>query len=177
MSDTAENYLKLEDLPGLYRKHLREIVAYIYSFVHNDDDAREMTQDVFYKVCEQIKRRSIVKGNFRAYLYKTARNHVIDVSRKKTLAVVQLEERDQPVGKTRASHENQVIDAMMLEDVSAYIDTKLSEKESAVFKLRFYQDLKLEEIAEVMESSIAGISRLLQKVLRELEKKFPGILD
>ena len=73
MSKDSEIY-KFEDVPDLYRKHLRGILAFFYSYVHNEEDAKELAQDVFYKICEQIKKGLVEKINFKAYLYKTARN-------------------------------------------------------------------------------------------------------
>ncbi len=174
MLNDSEIY-KLEDIPDLYRKYLREILAFLFNYVHNEEDTKELTQDVFYKLCEQVKKGNVRKINFRAYLYKVARNHVIDSVRKKKIENEYLDENSPYCATKRESPEN-VLDTMMIKAVFTFIDKSLSETEASVFRLKHYQNLTLEEISNVLDVSVPSVHRIYKKVLKELGEKFPNIL-
>jgi DNA-directed RNA polymerase specialized sigma subunit len=74
------------------------------------------------------------------------------------------------------SSEDTLIDAIIIDYIYEYIDKNLSEKEAAVFRLKYYYRLNLDEISVIVETSVSSISRMLGKITKEIEEKFPDIL-
>ena len=72
--------------------------------------------------------------------------------------------------------EDKLIDSIIIESIYEYIETNLSEKEVTVFKLKYYYRLNQEEISQVVESSVATVSRILSKITNELAERFPDVL-
>jgi RNA polymerase sigma-70 factor (ECF subfamily) len=50
------------------------------------------------------------------------------------------------------------------------LDT-LSEEKQKIIKLRFYEDLKFNEIAEVLNKSEVAVKKMLYRTLEELKNK------
>jgi RNA polymerase sigma factor (sigma-70 family) len=173
MQDTS--FITSADIPGLYRKHIRELHAFINSKTRNDDDAGDISHDVFCRLHELVLKKKVPDINARAFLYKIARNLIIDHSRKKVNRSQQLNDNIE-ITDNRDSSENRVLDRMIIRSINEYIENELTEKEADVFRLRYFHGLKLEEIAEVIGSSPASIYRLLESVSGRIEKKFPDML-
>jgi RNA polymerase sigma factor (sigma-70 family) len=64
------------DLKALYLAHREELQAYLNRQVRCRETAADLTQDVFIRLSEQAGRSRI--GNFRAYLFSSVRNLLID---------------------------------------------------------------------------------------------------
>lgn len=65
----------------LYRRHGRPLMAWLSSRV-SSSDLDDVHQDIWAKVWAR-KRSHFQGGNFRAWLFALARNHLIDLSRQK----------------------------------------------------------------------------------------------
>ncbi len=61
-------------LETLYRKYNHKIFAAVLSIVRNEEDAREITQDVFIQVWQKAAQFSDTKGTFAQWIYVVARN-------------------------------------------------------------------------------------------------------
>jgi RNA polymerase sigma-70 factor (ECF subfamily) len=169
-------YLTVEDIEDLYEKHLREIIAFVYGYVKNEEDALDLTQDIFFKLYSEVKNRQITYSNPRAYLYKTARNHCIDMLRKEKVRPVTGTDISQSI-PSKDLPEEKIIDSLVLEAVFEYIENGFPETEKTVFKLRYLYGFNLEEISSIVGPSVSTISRILAKLGREVEDRFPHILD
>lgn len=174
MSNSKKEFISIGDVPDLYKNHLREILTFVFSFVHNEDDAKEITHDAFCNLLREVKIKKIENTNSRAYLFKIARNLCIDNLRKNKVNTTHLKdniEKSSPLD----SIEDKIVDSMLIDSLQEYINTSLSETESSVFKLKFYYKLGLKEISYIVNSSISSVSRMIKKIIDQLEKEFPDI--
>ena len=172
---TEQKYITADDIPDLYRKYLKEILSFIYGYVRDAEETKDLAQDVFYKLWKDVEKKKIPDVNIRGYIYKIAQNHCIDTIRKKKIATTSIMEEYLPEQRAD-SMEDQIIDSLTIQSVYDYIHHNLSETESTVFKLKYLHKLKLEEISEIVETSISSLSRILQKITAHLGEKFPDIL-
>jgi RNA polymerase sigma-70 factor, ECF subfamily len=67
----------------LVRKHTRRVFSIAYRFSGRVDEAEDLTQEVFVKVYQSLARYEPASGAFTTWLGTVARNHAIDLYRRK----------------------------------------------------------------------------------------------
>ena len=168
-----EDHLSVQEIPALYRKHLRELLAYLYRFFRNADEAEETVQEVFYLLCARARKGNLDRKNIRAYLYRTAHNLAIDNLRKKKIREESLNPLHTAAGPEDSARVN---DSVFIENMLNHIDAAFTIREGEAFRLRYIHGMSVEETAEVLGSSTASTSRLLSSVVSRLSKDFPDAL-
>lgn len=145
----------------IYKKWGREIYSYLLFLSCSREDAEDILQDVFFKFWKMFD--NLIKlDNLRAYLFKMARNRLIDIKRKR--------------GRLRSGDINEEVLDFNSEDISEKVRKKefvkkilsvLNEEEREIIILRFYENMKFKEISE-----IKGMKEntLRVKYIRILEK-------
>ena len=71
----------------LYERYLDEIFRFIFYRILDQEEAEDLTERVFLKAWEALPRGRRPVANFRAWLYRVARNQVIDRHRTRKPAV------------------------------------------------------------------------------------------
>ena len=152
----------------LYRRHYDAVFRYCVHRLFERATAEDITSQVFLKVVENL---DSFKGNerrFRNWLYKVASNAVNDHLRKTA-------RRNTLLKGTRRQIGSQVADcgepsteklALLREAVFA-----LKPRYQTIITLRFFENLKLTEIAEVLGSSPGTVRSQLARALAKLRKK------
>jgi len=69
-------------LENLIQKYLRPIFNFVYRFTNNTQDAEDLTQEVFVRVWQNLKRLDRQRS-FKTWLFSVAKNAAIDFLRKK----------------------------------------------------------------------------------------------
>jgi RNA polymerase sigma-70 factor (ECF subfamily) len=134
------------EVVGQYGKR---VYALCYRLLRNEEEARDMAQEVFVKV--YLKRKSF-KASSQVYtwIYRIALNMCFSALKARKAATVPLEEVEgllaagDPQGEDRAA-ELRALVARALEH--------LPPKQRGVFMMRFYDKLAFAEIAEAMGTS------------------------
>ncbi|WP_243644363.1 RNA polymerase sigma factor [Paenibacillus pinisoli] len=131
-----------------------------YSYVRNKDDALDVVQDAIYKAMKtkaSLKDPSAVKSWF----YRIVVHTSLDFLRKR--------KKVQPM-------EDEKLQTFMdgAEDVYSDIDIEktleeLPEKYRSVIVLRFFEDLKIEEVADVLNENVNTIKTRLYQALHVLK--------
>ena len=67
----------------LFDKHYSWVYSKAYRMLGNYQDTEEVTQDVFIKVWQKLKKWDTAQGSFQAWLNTVARNTIIDAIRKR----------------------------------------------------------------------------------------------
>ena len=162
----AAESVSLEDIRQLYNENLSQILAFLYSYVKNEADAEDLLQEVFCQIYEKAQRGLLEKDNLKAYLFKSARNQALNLlNRKKNLQ----SKVDNWVEEPRENLEETMINEILLESLYDYIEDQFSEQEKSIFKLRFYHNMKLTEIANVTDLSVATVSRVVNSLIDKLK--------
>lgn len=126
-----------------------------YSYVHNEADASDIVQNGAYKAI--LKAETLKKKEFAGtWVYRIMLNEIFDFCRKEkqnTFAELPTDE-----GK---------------EDIYEDVDlkkalNKLAPEEKAVVELRYYEDLKLEEIAELLNENLSTVKSRLYRCMKKL---------
>jgi RNA polymerase sigma-70 factor (ECF subfamily) len=140
-------------------EHKEHVYRLAYSYVKNQEDALDIVQEAIHKAfasAESLKTTASMKSWF----YRIVVNTSLDFLRK---------------------HKKlQVVDETMLEamdpgseDVYANMDLEMALEElptmyRSVITLRYFEDLKIDEIAEVLNENISTIKTRLYQALRLL---------
>lgn len=127
-----------------------------FSYVHNEQDAMDIVQEGAYKAIyysHTLKKEEYVK----TWVYRIMINEALAFLKKNRRDTVELEQITS--GK---------------EDVYENIDLKralesLGEPDGTIVRLRFFEDLKLEQISRVLNLNVNTIKSKLYRSLKELK--------
>lgn len=127
-----------------------------YTYVKNPDEAMDVVQESAYKAisaCHKLKDGTAVKS----WLFRITVNTALDFLRKRSKETV-----------------TDTLPEQGREDVYRDLDTLkaldvLEEKERTVIVLRFFEDLKLQEIAAVTGDNLNSVKTILYRSLKKLK--------
>lgn len=148
-----------ESMEVLYRRHRDWAYRLAWGFLRNQQDAEEVTQDVFRQFFAKIDRFAM-RSKLTTYLYVMIKNRSIDLIRRRrpteTLAF-------DPVAPELRNQEGEEQDLLAM--VSG-----LPDKQREVVILRFGEGLKLEEIADRLDIALGTVKSRLHHALLALRK-------
>lgn len=129
-----------------------------YSYVKNEADAMDIVQNGAYKAilhCSQLKQDAFAK----TWVYRIMLNEVFRFLKQPT--VLSTEE---------ALYEEGVTDPYVDFDLKQALDA-LNEEDKLVITLRYFEDMKLEDIAAIQDVSVSTIKSRLYRGLKKLRVK------
>lgn len=144
------------------------------SYAQNEEDAEEITQDVFVKI---FRNAAKFKGDsaVSSWIYSITINTALNLlKRKKRLSFLQFgqQEKDKPDFEHPGVLLEKKEDAKLLFQV---IDT-LPDRQKTAFILSFVEELPRQEVADIMELSLKAVESLLQRAKKNLRKKLENII-
>jgi RNA polymerase sigma-70 factor (ECF subfamily) len=149
----------------LYDMHIDRVYRHIYYRVGNEQDAEDLTQQVFLKAWQAIHRYKKTASPFIAWLMTISHNLVVDSYRtKKDTAYLEGEvlvdgPASSPERAAEASFEQQRLRRAIL---------KLRSDEQQVVILRFIEGFEFAEIASVLKKKEGNIRVILHRALVKL---------
>jgi RNA polymerase sigma-70 factor (ECF subfamily) len=158
-----------EKFGELYDLYIRKIYDFIYYKTHHKETAEDITSAVFIKAFEKIKSFDHAKGSFSSWVYRIARNSVIDHYRTKK-ASINIDDVWDLSGKEDMSRDLDT--AQKLEKVEKYINALNGEQRDIVM-LRVWQEMPYKEIAEIMGKSEASCKMAFSRAMGELRSTMP----
>jgi len=168
------------ELVGQYKK---KIYFLAYDITGDHHEAEDISQEVFIKMFRSLK-------NFRrdakmsSWLYQITVNASIDTLRKKSSnPKSSIDEFDQlniqeGIVSSGAHNFDPVISAesSQIQNHISQALQKISPKERTVFVMRHYNDLKLNEIAEILNITIGTVKSLLFRAIKKLRKELSSYM-
>ena len=142
MSDDTE-------LERIYDEHADGLFAFLLNFLRNEQDARDLLQEVFVRIARQpgLLRRS---RDERTYLLGLAHNAAVDWMRRRA-AREKYHERSAGLAAVFAASDNP--DEEKFREALSQALAKLPEEQRAVVHLKLWEDLTFEQIAETLAIS------------------------
>jgi len=143
--------------------------------LHNHEDALDASQDAFLKVWRQI--HTLKKGvKVYSWLYRITVNTCLDRLRwKKRHQTESLPEHDvisMPLWNLESNPREALREVMWKRRVERALE-KLPPKQKVIFVLRHYQNLKLREIAEILDRPLGTIKASLHHAVQRLRAELP----
>lgn len=174
----------MDALSALISRYQNRLYRYLLRLVREPAEAEDLFQQTWLRVAEKI-RGFDPNRNFDAWLFIVARNLAIDRLRR-----IQPESLDEPIsedfpGATAMdrlpSKEPAAIDRVLERERSSRLTAALTVLPVAyreVLTLRFEEEMKLEEIAQVLGAPLSTVKsrlrRSLEQLRRCLETRYPG---
>ncbi len=155
----------------LYHRYQPYVYNIVNGIVQNADDARDVTQDVFLHVYDSLPR---FRGGsaFSTWLYRVAVNAAIThVRKEKRHPQIPLEALREFRADIDAEPEQQATRAETQQAVQEML-AQLPEQQRAALVLRYFQELSLEEMAEVMNCSVAAVKVRLHRARNSFRRLF-----
>lgn len=151
---------------SLYERYMGQIYRYVYYRVSDRDEAEDLTETVFIKAWEALPRYRSRGATFRAWLYRIARNAVIDRHRTRKV-VVPLEDAQDWLDVESSSPEvavEQAEESARLGVALSRLPTRLRE----VILHRFVNGLSHAETAQVMGLRRGHVRVLQHRALNQM---------
>ncbi len=140
--------------------HIRRIVL-------NHDDADDVLQNTFIKVYKNIDG---FKGDSKlfSWMYRIATNESLSFLKKKAklIGVGDVELQQQLVGnlQTDVYFEGDVIQLRLQEAIAT-----LPEKQKLIFNMKYFEELKYEEISEILDTTVGGLKASYHLAVKKIK--------
>ena len=158
----------------LLQRYKRPVYHMILKMVRNVDDAEDLTIESFAKAFKSLHRFK-KDFTFSTWLFRIATNNTIDYIRKKRLNTLSIsntftddngEAVSIDVEDENLNPQEEAIKAQKIELIQVFVD-KLPPKYQKLVRLRYYQELSYEEIAQELEAPLGTVKAQLHRA-REL---------
>lgn len=151
----------------LYDRYIDKIYRFVYYKIFVKEVAEDITSDVFHKALLKIGSFDSEKGTFSAWIYRIARNSVIDHYRTNKSEVSIEDVFDVGVDERTAEALDAISD---LKKVTTYLET-LSAKQREIITLRVWEEMSYKEIAALVGGSEDSVKMAFSRGIRDLREK------
>jgi len=174
----------LEALSALIARYQNRLYRYLLRMVRQTPDAEDLFQQTWVRVAERIRQYD-PQRNFDGWLFSVARNLAIDHLRR-----VRPDSLDEPIssdieGETKASRlvskERPAVEGILERERAGQLEAAMDELPVSyreVLTLRFEEEMKLEEIAQVLEIPLSTVKtrlrRSLERMRHMIETRYPN---
>lgn len=152
----------------LLDKYQQKVYWHIRRIVLNHDDADDLVQDVFIKVWKNL-------ANFRqdsqlyTWLYRIATNECITfLNKKKAKNNISLDDLSEQLSDN-LNEENYFSGDAIQKKLQKAILT-LPEKQKLVFNMKYYDDLKFQEISDILGTSVGALKASYHLAVKKIEQ-------
>jgi len=167
----AEESTREEAFRLLLKKYQQKIYWHVRRMVIDHDDADDVVQDIFVKVWKNL-------GNFRedsqlySWLYRIPTNECITfLNKKKQKQNVSLDDDTTAyLAETLADGNYFNGDRAQMKLQQALLT--LPEKQKLVFNMKYFEDLKYEEISAVLGTSVGALKASYHLAVKKIESFF-----
>ena len=134
------------------------------SYVHNEDDAGDIVQNGAYKAI--LKSGSLKNPDYAStWIYRIMLNEIFNFYRERQSVSLEEMEQERNVLSVEDVYENF--------DLRKALDS-LEKEDKAVVELRYFEDMKLEEISEILNENLNTVKSRLYRSLKKLRVKLGG---
>lgn len=157
-----------EAFKKLVREYQRPLYAHIRNMVLNHDDTDDVLQNTFVKIFQHLKN---FKGESKLYswMYRIATNEAITfINNRAKKAGISSEELKDKIIKNLEADTDYDGDEIQLKLQKAV--ASLPEKQQLIFKMKYFQEMKYDEISEILETSVGGLKASYFHAVKKIEE-------
>ena len=152
----------------LVKKYSKRVYLHVRKIVIDHDDTNDVVQNTFIKVWKNL-------ADFRedsqlfTWLYRIATNEALSfLKQKKTKFLVPFGDVEYELSNSLTTDSNFSGDKIQLKLQRAILT--LPEKQRLVFNMKYFDDLKYEEIAEILNLTVGGLKASYHHAVKKIEK-------
>jgi len=156
---------ELKQFSWLYDRYVQKIYDFVYYKTMHQETAQDLTSQTFLKALSSLQGFDANKGSFSAWLYRIARNNVIDHYRS--------QKNDQDIAtiwdlSSDSSLLEEVADKITLEKVQQYLE-QLSTQQKDIIIMRLWDGLSYQEIANITNQSETNCRMIVSRGLKKIQ--------
>jgi len=168
----------------LIYKYDRQVLNIAYSFKNDEDEAKDVYQEVFIRVFKGLSSFQF-KSEFSTWLFRIATNVCITLNTQKRKHQIEsldseIEESDEKVSDYIPSEDYKTDEELLNNETKKYItealDTLPSQQKLA-FTLKHYNEYKIKEIAKIMNCNEGTVKRYLFNATHRLRTILQPVLQ
>ena len=169
-----------DQFSNLVRKYQSRIISLCMGFVHQKEDADDLSQEIFIKIYQSLKRYR-GDASFSTWIYRIAINIALNYVKNKSKKNI-FQRIDDLMSSTGKSNTLQTVSMDTADPEQILIDTQkremvnnalnsLPENQKIAIVLSKYDDLPQKEIAIIMNTTEGAVEALLQRAKVNLREK------
>jgi len=167
---TGSDYYESRDFTELYDEYFDRVNRYLRYRVHSTWDADDLTTTVFVKALEKFHQYSRTSP-FASWIFRIAHNTYVDFVRKnRELPMDQHDFLDGEPDDTWQP-ERHVLSSEQIQLLKVRMEL-LTQDQRDVLTLRYFADLKISQVAEVLGKSESSIKMITCRALQHLQKMY-----
>jgi len=159
----------IEEFETLVEEFQDRLIRYAFYRLGNINDAEDVVQDVFVKAYTNREKYKKICG-IAPYLYRMAANACIDLLRKRKHIEVSLEEVNAEHIPTNQMNASELASASEEHQRIEELLRRLPQNQAEVVRLRVYDELHFDEIADMLQSSTSTVKSQFLYGLQKLRK-------
>lgn len=176
--EDADNHLVIQFLSGdrasfdsLFAKYQDYVYNIVFGIIGKPEESQDVTADVFLTVFRSLK--SFRRGSrFATWLYRIAVNRAVDSTRSAKLrSWLPFDDATRAIPDSADSPER-TFDKKESRNLVQQVLMKVPVKYRDVLVLRYYQDLSIEEISEVLHCSLSAAKVRLHRARLQFKEKY-----
>lgn len=150
-----------------YDQYVNRIYRFVFIKVSNKQVAEDLTQEIFMKVWQHLVDKKDIQ-NFQAFIFKVARNSIIDHYRRayrQELPLEYVDESQHEVIDEKIEHLDKLLDSENLLKLLKELKPEYQE----VLLLRYVEDLSIDDIAGILQKDKNNVRVLIHRALAKLK--------
>lgn len=152
----------------LVHRYQKPLYHHIRSLVLNHDDADDVLQNTFIKIVQHLNDFK-AESKLYTWMYRIATNEALTFINQKAKrnGFTTLEYQEKAVAKLESDlyFDGDTFQLLLQKAVS-----KLPEKQQLVFKMKYFQDLKYEEISQILGTSVGALKASYHHAVKKIEE-------
>ena len=166
LEQLKDNTLRSAAFSTVVELYSKQIYWHIRNIVLSHDDANDLVQETFIKAWNSIE-------NFRGdaqistWLYRIAINETLAFLKKRSIETVPIDSREHDIADTIES------DAYFCGDDTDIMFRKaintLPEKQRLVFNMKYFEEMKYEEMSEILGTSVGALKASYHIAVKKIE--------
>lgn len=153
------------------RKHQKFVFATAIRYLNNNEDADDAAQEVFIKALNNLNKFR-ADSSLKTWLYRITVNVSSNILRKRKIrALLFVGDRDDLFSVPSENHNPlQKLESSEFEHSFFKALALLPKKQRETFALRYFEDLKYDEISKMLGTSVGGLKANYYQAVKKLAK-------
>ncbi|MEM9325532.1 MAG: RNA polymerase sigma factor [Bacteroidota bacterium] len=156
----------------LLSAYQERVYWHVRKMVIDHDDADDVTQEIFVKIWKNLEKFREDAKLF-TWIYRIATNECLNfLNKQKRRSLVPIEDHEATLGGRLNEADHIDGDEIQLTLQKAILT--LPDKQRAVFNMKYFEDLKFDEIADITGTSVGALKASYHLAVKKIEKFING---
>ena len=167
IAQLKDESLRAAAFSAIVKEHSESIYWHIRRMVLEHEDANDITQNTFIKAWMNIDSFQ-GKSKISTWLYRIAINETLTFLNKNRTTLVSLDTPDGAIAEQLESDtffSGNKADAMLQEAIA-----RLPEKQRLVFNLKYYDEMKYEDMSQLLDTSVGALKASYHIAVKKIEE-------